>query len=139
MIHIDNHASVTGTQRDDGATNTKSLLDYIKRPNTNCLLVVGSPELQKVFEDGGNSSIHIVGGNIAFCANTFTAQLRDEVKAKMILISFSDHQKIIPKGLKGCECLILIESQPEAEISRLNTEKLVSALRRKSGHMGIST
>ncbi|XP_065065247.1 uncharacterized protein LOC135691337 [Rhopilema esculentum] len=139
VIHIDNHASVTGTQGDDEATNTKSLLDYLKRPNTNCLVVVGSPELQKVFDDSGNSRIHIAGGNIAFCAKTLNARLRDEAKAKMILISFSDHPKNIPKCFKGCECLILKESQPEAEISRLNTEKLVSALRRKSGHMGIST
>ena len=138
QIIIDNHCTVMQNKSShDPVKQTKILTDYVNKHSTTSLLLVSSAALCSQFATDGTISLQISGSNVTMNARSLKDSISEDMKRKIILVTFSPISTFIPECLQGCECLGLTDSHPEVEISEISLTKLLSALKRRNKELGI--
>ena len=138
QITIDNHYTVMQSNTsDDPVIQAKTLTEYIRKQSTTSLIVICSDTICSLLANDDTVTLQIIGTPTMVNAGSLKQLISEEIKRKIILISFSSLSVSIPGSLQGCEHLILTEANPEVEYSQISLAKLQSAIKRRNKELGM--
>ena len=122
----------------DPILQTRALIDYVNKRSTTGIMLVSSPVLKRFFDKGEDAKFQIIGTDLKLHGETIKAILSETIKKKFIIVTFAAQESSMPSFFENCDSVVLSDSKPAEEISKLSVEKLLAALRRKSKQPGTS-
>eukprot|EP00112_Aurelia_sp_Birch-Aquarium-sp1_P010456 Seg2231.4 transcript_id=Seg2231.4/GoldUCD/mRNA.D3Y31 product="hypothetical protein" protein_id=Seg2231.4/GoldUCD/D3Y31 len=122
----------------DPILQARALIDYINKDSATGIMLVSSPVLKRFFDKGEDAKLQINATDLKLHAETLKANLSETMREKIIIVTFAAQESSIPSFFQNCDSVVLNDSKPAEEISKLSVEKLLAALKRKSKQIEVS-
>ncbi len=134
-VVIDNMMTVMEKCNNNNPVNQSNvLLEYIKSDSIDGIIVISSSTLTRSMNNGSNIDVLIDGDAVKMDLAVFKKGVDEQFCRKVILLMFSGVEASVPDCFVDVDSLVLAEQTAEGEVSRLTTDRVQAALKKKTQH-----